>query len=553
MRPPLDQLLAPPPPAPLGEADLAVILKAFGAKRFDLAAGLAQAALQRGASEAVLHDVVAFHLRRIGDFDGAIAAFKRALALDPDNVKLRLNLAACLLKVASAEHARAMFVEVLDREPDNVEGRYGLGVSLNRLDRLDDGHVELARAVELDPNHAPAIGALAQATLREGDRDRARALAERALALQPGQMEAELAMAKIEAAERRWSDLHVRITTLLGRDDLGPDNRASALILLGDALDGQGVHAAAFEAYREGKAGQRELFAPQYEAPGRRSARDIAEDSMRSYLAAPPPPTRPCDPLPNKIETQAFLIGFARSGTTLLENVLAAHPDVECLDETDTISGLQAVYIEPADGFARLSGLDDARWIEERSAYWSRATSFGAKLDRRVFVDKLPMATLKIGLIAGLFPEAKLLFALRDPRDVVLSCFRRNFMINPPMYEFVDLERAARFYDTTMRAGDLFRQRSQIATHMVRYESFVTDFESEAGAACRFLGVDWSDQMTRFADQARVRRIKTPSASQVARGLYTDGIGQWRRYADQLRPVFPILQPWIEQFGYPPD
>jgi hypothetical protein len=121
--------------------------------------------------------------------------------------------------------------------------------------------------------------------------------------------------------------------------------------------------------------------------------------------------------------------------------------------------------------------------------------------------------------------------------------------MNPSMFEFLTLEGAARFYAQVMRLSELYRDRFVLPVLEHRYEALVLDFETRARAVCDFIGVDWIPEMRRFDRSGQRRSIATPSAAQVSRGLY-DGAGQWRRYAAQLAPVAPILQPWIERFGY---
>jgi len=153
-------------------------------------------------------------------------------------------------------------------------------------------------------------------------------------------------------------------------------------------------------------------------------------------------------------------------------------------------------------------------------------------------------------LIARLFPNARILFAERDPRDVVFSCFRRAFQINTGMYQFTSLESAARFYDLTLTAAREYLRVFPLEVRPARYESLVADIEGESRALCGFLGVDWDAEMLRFADRARGRSIRTPSAPQVRRGLYTTGVDQWRRYVDHLAPVLPVLDRWAATLGY---
>jgi len=165
----------------------------------------------------------------------------------------------------------------------------------------------------------------------------------------------------------------------------------------------------------------------------------------------------------------------------------------------------------------------------------------------------MPLASVQLPVIAKLFPDARLLFARRDPRDVVLSCFRRRFGMNPAMYQLLTLDGAAAYYDAVMRLSEVYRDLLTLPRHEVHYESLVEDFEGTTRAVCDFLGVRWTDDMRDFAAKARSRGISTPSAAQVARGLNREGQGAWRRYREQMAPVLPLLQPWVGPFGYEPS
>jgi hypothetical protein len=161
----------------------------------------------------------------------------------------------------------------------------------------------------------------------------------------------------------------------------------------------------------------------------------------------------------------------------------------------------------------------------------------------------MPINTTLLPLIAALFPEAKVLFALRDPRDVVLSCFRRAFIANAVSFHLLDLEAAARFYDQVMGFAVLCRDRLPLEVCDVRYERLVADLAGETRRLCAFLGLDWTPALLDFAETARRRVILTPSAAQVRRGLFS-GEGQWRAYRGEMIGALAILAPWAERFGY---
>ncbi|MBV9044662.1 MAG: sulfotransferase, partial [Alphaproteobacteria bacterium] len=264
------------------------------------------------------------------------------------------------------------------------------------------------------------------------------------------------------------------------------------------------------------------------------------------------PAFTPAAPAKDGPRQHVFLYGFLRSGTTLLEQVLATHPDIVALEERETFGDLIPNYLTPT-GLEKLATLDGAELEAARAQYWARVNAHGVDPTGKVFIDKQPLNTFNLPLIARLFPDARMLFALRDPRDVVFSCFRRHFTVNATTYELLRLEDAARYYAETMRLAQIAHAKYPLARHTHRYEDMVQDFDTAVQAVCNFIGVEWNEAMRDFSSAARERTIRSPSASQVRRSLYGEGVDAWRRYATQLAPTAPILKPWIEQFGYDPQ
>jgi len=214
------------------------------------------------------------------------------------------------------------------------------------------------------------------------------------------------------------------------------------------------------------------------------------------------------------------------------------------------VESIRAFMGTPQD-HAKLATLDEGEAATYRNSYWRRVADYGHHdLRGKLFVDKLPFHTVKLPLIAALFPDAKILFALRDPRDVLISCVRARFRINPYMIELLRLEDAARFYSSVMRLAELYRQALPLTIYDVRHENLVADFEGECRGICNFLGIDRSTAMRDFAGRQKVRAVATPSAKQLSRGLSNAGVGRWRHYAEQLTPALPMLSPWLKTFGY---
>lgn len=167
-----------------------------------------------------------------------------------------------------------------------------------------------------------------------------------------------------------------------------------------------------------------------------------------------------------------------------------------------------------------------------------------------LFVDKQPAGTLTLPIISKLFPDAKILFAIRDPRDVVLSCFRQSFQMNAMTYAFTDLQDAADCYDACMAFAERARARLRLSWLDVKHEDLVQDFTSELDRILDFLELPEHKAMSDVAAAAKARPIRTPSATQVRAGLNRRGLGRWRQYSDALEPVLPTLAEWVERFGY---
>ena len=245
-----------------------------------------------------------------------------------------------------------------------------------------------------------------------------------------------------------------------------------------------------------------------------------------------------------------FLVGFPRSGTTLLDQILDAHPGIHVLEEQPVLLALRDRVQELPGGYPDALGEISAKLRDElRALYQSRLQQAGAP-DGKLTVNKLPLNLIHIGLIHRIFPDARLILALRHPGDVVLSCFMQDFTLNNAMANFLALEDAARLYDEALRLWYACRERLPLQVHELRYEALVAGFDAEVAQLLQFLGLPWDDKVRDFAAHARGRLIRTPSYEQVTGALHDRSIGRWRRYRAHMQPCAEILAPHIEALGY---
>jgi tetratricopeptide (TPR) repeat protein len=414
-----------------------------------------------------------------------------------------------------------------------------------RMDRAQEG---FRRALALDPASLPARFGLASLLLDNGAVQEAAAVAAQMAADAADRPEVLWLQARLAYGRGDAGGARDALTRLLRDPQLGREQQAEASLLLGLALGDLGENAEAFTMASRGKRIQRDLYAAQ--AAGRES--EIAKlRRLGTWLATEAAEwglARPA--IPGAAVSHIFLLGFPRSGTTLLEQVLAAHGRVGTLEEAPTLAAAYQAFLSGPDACAALMSLDPEEAAAWAGHYWNGVRERGVDVAGRVFVDKQPAGTLYLPIIARLFPRARILFALRDPRDVVLSCFRQAFQMNAMTYAFTDLAETAACYDACMRLAEQARARLPLAWADVRHEALVEDFDAELGRILDFLELEPDPGMADFARAAGTRTIRTPSAHQVRAGLNRRGLGRWRSYRSELAPVLPILAPWVERFAY---
>jgi tetratricopeptide (TPR) repeat protein len=511
---------------------------------------IARSALGRGVRHPTLLHAHATWLWHQGLFYQALVDLEAALEFSPRNPMLLNEIGECLLKLGVWSSARKAFDSAIASAPLLARSHYGRGLALQMSGEREAAMGAHMRAVELKPDHAKALGSLALISVGHGKPDSVRHFAGRALSLEPSQPTAQIALATAELNAGNFEVAEKRTREILRISSFGEDPRANdALRELGDSFHRIGNVPLAFDIYSAVNRKRREIH-------GRRFANTRASILvalqhcyfMRSAAWKPSPGPRLREDAP---AGHVFVLGFARSGTTLIEAILASNDRVVALDEKDCFPDSAKALLESADGMDRLSAPDDPGLALFREAYWERVSQFAGPVAGKIFVDKWPLNSRRLPLISRLFPDARILLSLRDPRDVVLSCFRRSFVMNPDTFEFLELKDCARFYSDVMNLALCVREKLPLRLHEVRYEDLVTDFDSTVRAVCGFIGADWNETMRDFARMADVAiDANAQSRAQLRRGLYSGGMGQWRRYQDQLAPILPILEPWIERFGY---
>jgi tetratricopeptide (TPR) repeat protein len=474
-----------------------------------------------------------------GDAAGAVEALKSSLLLRRDQQRIRDKWAEANIAAGTASEGLQLCLDFIRQHPKDVLARVTIARLYDLLGRPDEAVDVLDEALRLDPFHAPALIAVAQLHERQNRIDAFAAAVARLEMLDPEPPELPLFRAQLAF---RLGELD-RALELAQEIPATLDPGRSAH-LLGQIYDRMGDSDRAFAAFDEMNAAigiASEVISARAEAYRTmiaRRSRLASRKWIRSWNKWRPPEDHR-DPV--------FLVGFPRSGTTLLDTLLMGHPRI-CVTEEKPM--LDAVARRLGD-YRNLAGLSDTELSELRELYLSEAAAHVPELGDRILVDKQPFAMVEAPLIYRIFPNAKILFVQRHPCDVVLSCFITRFEPNAALANFVTLEGTARLYGAIRKFWSECRSILPMIVHLVRYERLVDDAESEMRALLAFLGLEWSERVLDHGSTAKERGfISTPSYSQVVEPLYDRSIGRWERYREQMKTVLPVLEPWAKRMGY---
>ena len=535
--------------------------------------------------------------RQMGDNDSAEQALSKAMSLAPDDADVHYNLGLLYIQQRRWLSARQTLMDAVQLSPDFIEARLQAAHACYVCG--DNVHQEamLARAAEWPPQPAEQAMLLASMLSVQGELDAAlhtlaqaqlpaepeagimrmriaahrSALFERsnqakharnelrqlplaeldALPAQAQRVRAEgwsahAALAMREADYANAAALYQRVLALAIDDE----NRAAASFGLAAARDKQGHHLDAWQALQVAHAAQLEIaghVVPELLAgdsrPLQMTDHAVSRHEYRSWKPLSSPDVG---------HSPVFVVGFPRSGTTLLEQMLDAHPDFMSMDERAFIHELTERMALAGERYpADLAGLTQTDADQLRAVYRRMVARVLPDLGQRRLVDKNPLNMLCLPMIMRLFPHARIVLCLRHPCDVLLSCYMQSFRSPAFMVLCSSLQRLARGY---VQAFEQWYRHVDVFAPQVlewRYESVVDRFDDQVARLGQFLEAADAGSMTRFAEHARSKRfISTPSYAQVTEGVHRKAVGRWQNYREQFEPVLPLLQPWIERLGY---
>jgi tetratricopeptide (TPR) repeat protein len=464
----------------------------------------------------------------------------------PTQAEARATLASSHQQAGRPVQAVAAARHALDLDPGLGWVRANLAAMLRDAGETDGAALELRRAALLDPGGGLVWRRLAGLKEVLSDLPGARGAARRALCIDPADQAAAIVLALVE---RRQGDLPAALSRLSALPDeiTGEIGRDAVEFELGTLRDRMGEPAAAYGHFIRANA----IAATR--APAGEADPKPFLDIVAGYEQALAPGWRDrWTPLAPADAPVVFMVGFPRSGTTLLDQILDAHRDIRVVEEQPVLAGLGTSFAVPPDTVAaRLAGMTEAQAERLRDGLASRLRRWAGAEPPAVVIDKMPLNTVYLPLALRLYPRAKIILSLRHPCDCCLSCFMQPIRLNSAMASFTSMDGATALYARVMGIWEQVAGTLSPDHEIVRYEDLIGDVEGTARRVLDFLGLAWDPAVVDHTGHARFRGlIRTPSFRQVSEPIYTRAKGRWEKYRPQIDPYLDRLRPYIARFGY---
>lgn len=513
------------------------------------------AAARKGASVKVLQAKAAWSEGRHGD---AFRLYERALVNDPKNAELMVTVAWAYAQHYNYQQAYELIDRANGLAPNDISVLGSIGDLCIKLQDFEAAERYYRHALSQRPDRKRRVRAqvaLARIYERLHRTDDATEVVRQAVRDWPDHPNANFYAAKLLRRTGETKAAVAAFEKLARRTDVGAEVKANSWYEIANHHDKVGEYDKAFETLLKAK----ECYQGETEkswAVANQTAKNnelMLNTITAEHFGRWANWSSQLSPIPSRL---AWLIGHPRSGTTLIEQVLDSHDDLVSADELDVLARcvyreLGAKTLKEGDAPTMLDSAAGKDVDFARSDYWQKTeAALREPVGERILMDKNPELTMLLPMICRAFPESKVLFALRDPRDVVVSCFFQALPLNSVSVHYLSLEDTAMKYAAMMNGWLELREMINVDWIEVRYEETVDDLEAQARRTLKFLELGWDDKVLDYRERVQTKHVHSPTYEAVTKPVYRSAVGRWRNYAHQLEPVLETLEPFVNEFGY---
>lgn len=488
-----------------------------------------------------------------GQWGQAIDLYKKLLQLEPLSWGGFTGLGNCYRAQGLATQAYRTFSKAVEIAPNNPASHSNLGLMQWERGDAEAAAQSFKNALAINENFLPALHNLADYYEKANQLESALTCCEKVLNINPN----VAATLRIKGTiQRREKQLDLARQTLERALAVAADGETKADIYseLGKVLDKQEKYAEAFLAFENANKLQEKMFDPTGER--RQTFRNLLLQYQGYQWPSEELNPEERHALAECTPTPVFVVGFPRSGTTLLNQMLDGHEQLEVLEEKPLIDHIvKTVSLDQSQLVGGINQLSLQQKIELRQSYFKLAGKYAKEsLDKITLVDKFPLNLIHLPIINALFPEAKIVVCYRHSMDSLLSNFQQKYRLNEAVANFLTLDDAATVYADVMGLWLRAEKNLSASTHVLRYEDLVADAEKELKELVSFLEMPWQPEMLEYTSRAKDKQqINTPSYQAVTENIYTSSMERWKNYSAELAPVVSRLQPIMKLLSYSAD
>ena len=482
----------------------------------------------------------------LGNTDEALKNTKKAIQLNPESSIAYNHLGLIYSNKGSIKDAVESFKQSLKFNPNNTQVYYNLGNLFKRINDIKNSEKFLSKTIELNPKHLPAYNNLLELYDISNQHEKFKDVLEKSETNFGKNSTIELFRAKLLYKLKKYKDV-VKTLENIKFDQQENFKENSRLELIAKSYDQLSNFKQAYYFFEKNNNLSKKI-------DKNNAKKEVFIETINKrtkYFAKVKFSEWQIEKNEDDLKDPIFLIGFPRSGTTLLDTILRSHPLVDVLEEKPIIDK----YIEKLENkidskFDILKFANSSLKKEMRKFYFDQRNKY-LNDNNKIIIDKMPLNIIYVGEIIRYFPNAKFILAIRHPNDCILSCFMQNFLLNHAMANFLNLKDSAKLYDSVMKLWEIYKSKFSIDFHTIKYEDLISNFEGSISDLLKFLDLSWSDEVSEFYKTSQKRgMIATPSYNQVNQPLYSKSIGRWKNYEKELMEGKKYLQSWIIKYGY---
>ena len=478
------------------------------------------------------------------DYAEAINYAKKAIEINPNFYLAHNNLGISYKGLKKLIDAKSCFIKTLELNPKYNIAHYNLGIIYYELNEIEKSELSYLKSIELNPNYIFAYINLLNLYEKINDNFKLEELLDKAQGIFKENASIKLFRGKLNYKQKKYEES----INILQSINFYPSNKTreiTRLNFLAKAQDKAKRFEEAFDNFHAANKLNMENNSKNYDKNKVLQSISLRKDYFRSFNQ------NDWVKLNSDTPNPVFLIGFPRSGTTLLDTILRSHKDISVIEEKPIISNfIEHLNSKTNNNIDHLKNLNDLEIFDLQKYYLDERNKY-IQESKNLIIDKMPLNMIHTAEIIRFFPNAKFILAIRNPCDCVLSSFMQSFKLNDSMTNLNNLDDSVHFYSEVMELWDIYEKQFKINFHQIKYEEIITNFQSSITYLLNFLQLEWSNEINNFNKTAKNRGlIATPSYDQVNEPLYNSSINRWKNYENKFKNLLTKLDPWIKKYNY---